>query len=234
MGLKTWYEANIMPRLITCACSQGQVMKRRAAVVPLARGDVFELGCGGGINHAFYDPSAITSYAGIDPHAGLLDGARAAARDKGWAADLRQGRGEAIPFADASFDCVVCTFTLCSVDDPSQVMAELSRILRPGGQTLFLEHGRAPDASVRGWQERIEPVWKRLAGGCHLTRPVASALQGAGFTPSAPNTAAALWALTLAYAGLPCAPFSCHSTSSCRMIGLTTISKNDFRDERHR
>lgn len=198
MGLKHWYEANIMPRLITCACSQGQVMKRRAAVVPRARGDVFELGCGGGINHEFYDPAAITSYAGIDPHEGLLDATRAAARVKGWPADLRQGRGEAIPFADASFDCVVCTFTLCSVDDPAQVMAEMRRILRPGGEALFLEHGRAPDAGVRGWQERIEPVWKRLAGGCHLTRPIASALEEAGFaierlgegyTPQAPRFA---------------------------------------------
>jgi ubiquinone/menaquinone biosynthesis C-methylase UbiE len=198
MGLKSWYEATIMPRLITCACSQGQVMKRRAAVVPRARGDVFELGCGGGINHAFYDSAAITSYAGIDPHAGLLEGARAAARDKGWAADLRQGRGEAIPFDDASFDCVVCTFTLCSVDDPAQVMRELRRILRPDGEALFLEHGRAPDANVLRWQERIEPVWTHLAGGCHLTRPIASALQGAGFavetlgqdyTPQAPRFA---------------------------------------------
>lgn len=202
MGLTAWYEANIMPRLITCACSQGQVMKRRAAVVPRARGDVFELGCGGGINHAFYDPAAITSYAGIDPHEGLLEGTRAAARELashgGWVADLRQGRGEAIPFADASFDSVVCTFTLCSVDDPTQVMAELHRILRPGGEVLFCEHGRAPDAGVRRWQERIEPVWKRLAGGCHLTRPIASALSGAGFavetlgegyTPKAPRFA---------------------------------------------
>jgi len=181
MGVKSWYEANIMPRLITCACSQGQVMKRRAAVVPRARGDVFELGCGGGINHQFYDTAAITSYAGIDPHEGLLDGARAAAREKGWAADLRAGRGEAIPFADESFDCVVCTFTLCSVEDPAQVMREMRRILRPGGEALFLEHGAAPDAQVRAWQGRIEPVWKRLAGGCHLTRPIASALAGAGF-----------------------------------------------------
>lgn len=181
MGLKSWYEANVMPRLITCACSQGQVMKRRAAVVPLARGDVFELGCGGGINHEFYDPAAITSYAGIDPHEGLLDATRAAAQTKGWTADLRQGRGEAIPFADASFDCVVCTFTLCSVDDPQQVMHEMRRILRPSGRALFLEHGRAPDREVLTWQERIEPVWKRLAGGCHLTRPISAALAGAGF-----------------------------------------------------
>jgi ubiquinone/menaquinone biosynthesis C-methylase UbiE len=198
MGLKNWYEANIMPRLITCACSQGQVMKRRSAVVPRAAGDVFELGCGGGINHEFYDAGAISSYAGIDPHAGLLDGARAAARAKGWAADLREGRGEAIPFADASFDCAVCTFTLCSVDDPQTVMHELRRVLRPGGTLLFLEHGRAPDPSVRRWQERIEPVWKRLAGGCHLTRPITDALAGAGFaveqlgkgyTPQAPRFA---------------------------------------------
>lgn len=198
MGLKNWYEANIMPRLITCACSQGQVMKRRSAVVPLAYGDVFELGCGGGINHTFYDAGAITSYAGIDPHEGLLDAARDAARAKGWAADIRAGRGEAIPFADASFDCAVCTFTLCSVDDPEAVMHEMRRVLRPGGTLLFLEHGSAPDAPVRRWQERIEPVWKRLAGGCHLTRPITSALAGAGFaaeqlgegyTPEAPRFA---------------------------------------------
>ena len=181
MGLKNWYEANVMPRLITCACSQGQVMKRRAAVVPLARGDVFEMGCGGGINHEFYDPRAISSYAGIDPHHGLLEAARDAARAKGWAADLRQGRGEEIPFDDASFDCVVCTFTLCSVDDPSRVMHEMRRILRSGGRALFLEHGRAPDRDVLGWQERIEPVWKRLADGCHLTRPISAALAEAGF-----------------------------------------------------
>ena len=198
MGLKNWYEANIMPRLISCACSQGQVMKRRSAVVPLAYGDVFELGCGGGINHTFYDAGAITSYAGIDPHEGLLDAARDAARAKGWVADIRAGRGEAIPFADASFDCMVCTFTLCSVDDPEAVMHEMRRVLRPGGTLLFLEHGRAPDAPVRRWQERIEPVWKRLAGGCHLTRPITSALAGAGFaaeqlgegyTPQAPRFA---------------------------------------------
>lgn len=198
MGIGSWYEAQVMPRLITCACSQGQVMKRRAAVVPLAQGDVFELGCGGGINQSFYNRAAITSYAGIDPHEGLLGQARAAAQAKGWRADIRQGWGEAIPFPDEGFDTVVCTFTLCSVDAPRQVLRELRRILRPGGTALFLEHGRAPDAGVERWQERIEPVWKRLAGGCHLTRPISTALAEAGFavetfgqgyTPKAPRFA---------------------------------------------
>jgi ubiquinone/menaquinone biosynthesis C-methylase UbiE len=181
MGIGDLYDRHVMPRLVTYACSQGQVMKRRAALVPLARGDVFELGAGGGINQQFYDASAITSYAGIDPHEKLLDGARAAARAKGWPADLRAGVGEAVPFPDSSFDTVVCTFTLCSVEDQAQVLSEMRRILRPGGKVLFLEHGRAPDANIARWQDRIEPVWKRMAGGCHLTRPIGSAFRGAGF-----------------------------------------------------
>ena len=198
MGLRRWYEDTIMPRLITCACSQGQVMKRRAAVVPLARGDVFELGCGGGINQQFYDRAAIHSLSGIDPHEGLLDKARAAAARTGFNADLRNGVGEQIPFGDGMFDTVVCTFTLCSVADPAQVLSEFRRILRPGGQALFLEHGRAPDASVARWQDRIEPLWKPLAGGCHLTRPISAAIRDAGFevneigrgyTPKAPRFA---------------------------------------------
>lgn len=181
MGLGSWYDAHVMPRLVTFACSQGQVMKRRSQIVPLASGDVFELGVGGGLNQQFYDPSAVTSFAGIDPHGFLLDEARAAAEAKGWSVQLRQGVGEAIPFRDRSFDCVVCTFTLCSVDDPAKVLSEIRRILRPGGRALFLEHGRAPDADVAKWQDRIEPIWKPLAGGCHLTRPIGSAFRGAGF-----------------------------------------------------
>ena len=181
MGLKQWYDARIMPRLVTYACGQGQVMKRRAQVVPLASGDVFELGCGGGLNQQFYNAEAITSYAGIDPHEGLLEDAMRAAREKGWPATIRHGVGEDIPFPDRSFDTVVCTFTLCSVEDQKRVLAEMLRILRPGGQALFLEHGRAPDADVAKWQDRIEPIWKPLAGGCHLSRPIASASRGAGF-----------------------------------------------------
>ncbi len=181
MGLKQWYDAHLMPRLVTCACSQGQVLKRRSQLIPLAKGDVFELGCGGGINQQFYDASAITSYAGIDPHEGLLEGTKSAAKAKGWPADIREGVGEEIPFPDRFFDTVVCTFTLCSVEDPAKVLSEMRRILRPGGQALFLEHGRAPDANIARWQDRIEPYWKPIAGGCHLTRPIGSAFRGAGF-----------------------------------------------------
>lgn len=185
MGLASWYDEHIVPRFIKCACSADAIMKLREKVVPLAGGAVFEIGCGGGINQALYDPARITSYAGMDPSPKGLDFAREAAARKGWAADIRQGFGEDIPFGDASFDTVVCTFTLCSVSDPKQTLAELRRILKPGGRLLFAEHGRAPDADVRKWQDRIEPVWKVLAGGCHLTRPVTGPIADAGLAVNA-------------------------------------------------
>ncbi|MDE2437008.1 MAG: class I SAM-dependent methyltransferase [Sphingomonadales bacterium] len=181
MSGESWYERHIVPRLIRCACGAPAIMALRQRVVPLAAGRVFEIGCGGGINQAFYDPARITSYCGMDPSAKGLAYARDAAAAKGWTADIREGVGEAIPFPDASFDCVVCTFTLCSVADQRGTLDELRRVLKPGGRLLYAEHGRAPDAGVARWQDRIEPVWKRLAGGCHLTRPISAAIADAGF-----------------------------------------------------
>lgn len=182
MGFAAWYDETVVPRIIQCACASPAIAAIREKVVPLARGDVFEIGCGGGLNQPFYDPGQISSYAGLDPSGKGLDYARAEASRKGWAADIRQGIGESIPFDDASFDTVVCTYTLCSVQDQRQTLAELRRILRPGGNLLFAEHGRAPDRSVEKWQNRIEPIWKRIAGGCHLTRPVTGAIVDAGFS----------------------------------------------------
>jgi SAM-dependent methyltransferase len=181
MGLKSFYEDKILSRFIKCACGDPKIMELRGQLIPLAEGRVFELGVGGGLNQPFYDTGRVTEFAGIDPGAKLLDYARSAARTKGWQADIREGRGEAIPFADASFDTVVATYTLCSVTDQAQVLAELRRILRPGGKFLFLEHGAAPDRDAAKWQRRIEPVWKRAMGNCHLTRPVAGAIADAGF-----------------------------------------------------
>lgn len=179
--MQQWWDRHVVPRLIKCACSQGQVMKLRSQVVPLASGDVLELGCGGGINMEFYDPARIRTLSGIDPSPKLLEMTNAAAAARGISADIRGGMGESLPFADASFDTLVTTFTLCSVADPAAVLAEMRRVLRPGGQALFLEHGAAPDPGVAKWQRRIEPVWKRIGGNCHLTRPIARAYETAGF-----------------------------------------------------
>ncbi len=182
MGMKGWYDSHVMPRVITAACGQKGIGKRRQQVIPLARGRVFEIGCGGGLNQTLYDAELVTSFSGVDPNAKLLDGARERASARGWQVDIRQGVGENVPFADGSFDTVVCTYTLCSVKDPARVLSEVRRILAPNGMLLFLEHGRAPDAAVARWQQRIEPVWKPLAGGCHLTRSIGSSLRGAGFS----------------------------------------------------
>jgi len=182
VGLANWYDEHIVPRFIKCACSAPAIMRLREAVVPLASGRVFEIGCGGGINQQFYDPARVTGFAGMDPSAKGLEFTRAAVAGKGWEADVRRGFGEAIPFEDASFDCVVCTFTLCSVGSQEQTLAELRRILKPGGRLLYAEHGQAPDPAVQKWQRRIEPVWKRLALGCHLTRPIGAPIAQAGFS----------------------------------------------------
>ena len=179
--IQKWLDNHIAPRLIRSACAQPGMMKARKQVVPLAQGDVFELGCGGGINLPLYDTSKLTSFSGCDPTPALLEDSRRLVREQGLPADIKEGVGEDIPFASDSFDTVVTTFTLCSVQDPARVLAEIRRILRPGGTALFLEHGRAPDASVQTWQRRLEPIWKRIGGGCHLTRPIADAYAEAGF-----------------------------------------------------
>lgn len=182
MGLAKWYDAHVMPRLITLACGQKEIARLRAAVIPLAEGSVLEIGCGGGLNQRFYDTSKVTAFSGIDPSAPLLEGAREKARSRGWAVDIREGVAEDIPFPASSFDTVVCTYTLCTVHDHARSIAEMRRVLKPGGRLLFAEHGRAPDPGPAKWQDRIEPVWKPLAGGCHLTRQVGAALRGGRFS----------------------------------------------------
>ncbi|SNT23587.1 class I SAM-dependent methyltransferase [Sphingopyxis indica] len=179
--MANWWDRHIVPRLIKGACSQGQIMKARSKVVPHATGEVLELGCGGGINMEFYDRSRVTGFTGLDPSPELLAMSRAAAQAHGIEARIEGGVGEAMPFDDACFDTVVTTFTLCSVADQAAVLAEIRRVLRPGGTAIFLEHGRAPDPGVARWQRRIEPLWKRIGGNCHLTRPIADAYAKAGF-----------------------------------------------------
>ena len=182
MGLANLWDLHVMPRIIRCACGLPMIADLRRQVVPLAKGRVFELGCGGGLNQPFYKAAAISAFSGLDPSAKLLDFARKEARTNGWEADIRAGFGEALPFEDDSFDTVVSTFTLCSVSDHAKVLNELHRVLKPEGTMLYIEHGGAPEAGVSRWQRRIEPVWKQLMGNCHLTRKVTSAIANSGFT----------------------------------------------------
>ena len=182
-----WWDRHVMPRLIGCACTQPAVMRDRAKVVPRASGDILELGCGGGTNLQFYDWSRVNSLSGVDPSPELLGRAQDALLRSGRSANFANGIAEALPFENSSFDSVVTTFTLCSVQDPTAALSEVRRVLRPGGRLIFLEHGKAPEPAAANWQNRIEPVWKHIAGGCHLTRPVTGAISDAGFVCDAPQ-----------------------------------------------
>ena len=179
--MASFYDRLILPSLLKCACSSPPMMKQRAKIVPRAEGRVLELGIGLGLNLGFYDPQKVTSVTGVDPAAELRAAAEAAPRDPRLSVKVEDGTAEALPFENRSFDCVVCTFTLCSVHTPAAALAEARRVLKPGGRFLYCEHGLAPDPGVAKWQRRIEPVWKRIAGGCHLSRPVTSAIEAAGF-----------------------------------------------------
>jgi SAM-dependent methyltransferase len=180
--MSSLYDRFILPKLLTCACSSPPMMKQRAKIVPQAQGRVLELGIGMGLNLALYDAGKVESVTGVDPAPELRAIAQAAPRDPRLKVSVEDGTAEALPFEDASFDTVVCTFTLCSVHTPAAALVQARRVLKPGGTFLFCEHGLAPDAGVAKWQRRIEPVWKRIAGGCHLTRPIAGAVEAAGFT----------------------------------------------------
>jgi len=182
-----WWDRHVVPRLIGCACTQPAVMYDRAKVVPRASGDILELGCGGGTNLQFYDWSQVRSLSGVDPSPELVGRAQDALLRSGRSANFANGIAEALPFESNSFDSVVTTFTLCSVQDPTAALSEVRRVLRPGGRLIFLEHGKAPEPAAANWQNRIEPVWKHIAGGCHLTRPVTGAISDAGFVCDAPQ-----------------------------------------------
>lgn len=179
------WDKYVVPRLIGCCCRQPAVMRDRAKIIPKASGDILELGCGGAANLSFYNWPTVRSLSGIDPSPELMNRAREELAKQGYDANLVSGVAEDLPFASNSFDSVVTTFTLCSVQNMPAVLAEAKRVLRPGGRLLFVEHGLAPDLSPARWQSRLEPLWKNIAGGCHLTRPVTQAISAAGFVTNA-------------------------------------------------
>jgi SAM-dependent methyltransferase len=179
--MPSFYERHILPHLINCACGCPAIRALRCEVVPQAEGRVLELGVGSGLNLAHYDPGKVASVTGIDPSEALRRKAAAAPRPGGLTVEVLEGEAEALPFEAASFDTVLTTFTLCSVRSTEQTLAEARRVLKPGGRLLFAEHGLSPDADVQRWQRRLEPLWVRIAGGCHLTRPVAAGIAAAGF-----------------------------------------------------
>jgi ubiquinone/menaquinone biosynthesis C-methylase UbiE len=175
------YARHILPRLIDFTCGLKPTMRQRAKLVPQARGRVLEMGVGSGLNLPFYDAARVTQLHALDPSPELwrLAGERVA--EVGIAVEYLEAGAEAVPLRDRSIDTVVITYTLCTLPDVAGALAEARRVLRRGGQLLFCEHGAAPDRGVRRWQDRLNPAWRRLAGGCHLNRNAPVLIEQAGF-----------------------------------------------------
>ncbi len=178
MGL---YSETIFPWLLDRALGHPNIMARRRALVAGATGEVLEIGFGSGATLPFYDPARVTRLTVVEPSEGM--NRRAAARLAASPVPITSvpGAGERLPFGDGRFDTVVCCLTLCSVSDVGQVLAEVRRVLKPQGRFLFLEHVLAEDPSRQRWQRRLTPIQKVVGVGCHLDRPSAELVRGAGF-----------------------------------------------------
>lgn len=166
------YESFLLPRFINCACGMKAVNRQRAKVVPQAHGRVLEIGMGSGLNLKHYDASKVEMVWGLEPSSGMRRMAEDNIANSQVQVEWLDLPSEQIPLDDASADTVVLTYTLCTISDWQKALLEMHRVLKPDGTLLFCEHGEAPDESVRKWQNRINPVWRKLAGGCNLNRPI--------------------------------------------------------------
>jgi ubiquinone/menaquinone biosynthesis C-methylase UbiE len=177
----------LFPRLLDCVMQQKQMLPFRQRIGLAASGRVLEVGIGSGLNLPFY-AGPIDRVIGVDPSPELLRFAEKRASQASVPIELLRGDGEALPIEDRSIDTAVVTFTLCTVCNPAATLGEVRRVLKPGGRLLFAEHGRAPEAGVARWQDRITPVWKHVAGGCHLNRKPDDLMRSAGFAVEALET----------------------------------------------
>jgi ubiquinone/menaquinone biosynthesis C-methylase UbiE len=178
--LPNLYDRYVLPKLIDAACGQPPMTQLRGRYVSQAKGRVLEVGIGSGLNLAHYGAD-VQHITGIDPAAELTAKAHQRAQKIATPVDVLGLSGESLDLDDNMFDTVVCTWTLCSIANPYRAVQEMRRVLKPAGQLIFVEHGRSDDLTVSRWQRRIEPLWKVIAGGCHLTRRADELLSDGGF-----------------------------------------------------
>jgi len=176
----SFYQRHVLPHLLDFAMRQKQMLPFRRRVIGAAEGTVLEIGIGSGLNLPLYGAS-VRAVIGLEPSPELLRMARARAARASVPVELLEASAEAVPLADASIDTVVTTWTLCTIPDAPRALAEMRRVLKPSGKLLFVEHGRAPEPGVARWQDRLDPFWGRIAGGCHLNRKIDELIAGSGF-----------------------------------------------------
>lgn len=166
------YDKYVLPRITHYVCASGPAAKQRQKVVPRARGRVLEIGVGSGLNLPFYNTEKVEHLFALDPSEEMLALARKQRPVAALSFEFLLSGAETIPLPDHTVDTVLSTFTMCSVTQLDHALSEMRRVLKPGGQLLFCEHGLAPDRGVRRWQNALNPIWKRLGGGCNLNRDI--------------------------------------------------------------
>lgn len=176
-----FYAKYVLPRAAHFVCSTNRVRRQREKIVPLAEGHVLEVGIGSGLNLPFYAAGKVKHLWGLDPSKELWALAQQAVAQAKFDVEFIGSTAEEIPLDDGSADSVVVTYTLCSIPEILPALGEMRRVLKQSGQLIFCEHGAAPDEAVRRWQNRLNPIWKRLGGGCNLNLPIPSLLKQAGF-----------------------------------------------------
>jgi len=191
------YSKYVLPRVIDFSMKNRETRRLRDAWIPQARGEVLEVGIGSGLNLEFYTQQVKRVY-GVDPSAAL----QRIARKRTGRIDvefLLQSAENPVPLLSGSIDTVVLTWALCSIPDPQKALREMKRALRPDGQLIFVEHGRAPDSGVAAWQDRLTPIWKRIGGGCHLNRKIDKIIKDAGFRITELTTSYIPWTRPMTY-----------------------------------
>jgi ubiquinone/menaquinone biosynthesis C-methylase UbiE len=174
------YNRFVLPKIIDLTMQDKAVAARRSELIPKATGSVLEIGIGSGLNLPFYS-TAVTRLRGIDPSAELLAMARKKIGRLAFPVELTGESAEQLRVDARSVDTVVSTWALCSIPNPLGALQEMKRVLKPGGRLLFVEHGRSPDPKVRAWQDRLNPIWRRIGGGCNLNRKMDELIGSAGF-----------------------------------------------------
>ena len=174
-----FYAKFVLPRVAHFVCSHKIIRQQREKLVPLATGRVLEIGIGSGLNLPFYDPQNVEYVWGLDPNEEMWK--LADTQNIQFGVEFIHAPAEEIPLEDKIADTALVTYTLCTVHDILQTLREIRRVLKPGGKLVFCEHGTAPEESVRRWQDRLNPIWKILAGGCNLNRQIPTLLERGGF-----------------------------------------------------
>ena len=177
----SFYENHVLPHVIHLACGTKPILKQREKVVPQAEGRILEIGMGSGINLPYYNPAKVEKLWGLEPSLGMRKKAEPRLQQAPFDVEWLGLKSEEIPLDNNSVDTIVLTYTLCTIPDWLVAVQQMRRVLKPGGKLLFSEHGKAPDENVQRWQNRVNPIWKKIAGGCHLNRAIPTLLQEGGF-----------------------------------------------------